>query len=434
MATDLPISGLPTVASVLDTDLLTSVRSGDPAGTKNKKNTALQTKNYVNAGKAGSKTIEGGTGASENLVLESTSHGTKGEIQIANGTKLHANTANYETLVTDNDDIPNKKYVDDQVGGKDEFAELDDVTAPYSNVGALTAVNGSTDGMLESTTLLSEPAANQFTLTRGTSAFVMQANLMVSGNSTINQNVSTAGTPSFAQLNVDNVTIDGETINTPTDVNLTLSPGGVGSVNATKNIGVQINDTGVSSSTNTILLYHTITGTPAAGIGLNIVGYTESLGSSFKQLFEIDSTFTDVTDGTEKGKLEFNVMTNGSMATAMELDETTMKLHGRKIESVAAPATYLAAETITGDETNLPVAGNGGAVISTAIPVIAAGVDGETKRLIGTNDTNTLTLTDDGGTNGLALDNGQSFALGENDIIEFIAYNSLWIETSRKAN
>lgn len=99
--------------------------------------------------------------------------------------------------------------------------------------------------------------------------------------------------------------------------------------------------------------------------------------------------------------------------------------------STAMPTTYLATETINEPEINVPVSGNGGAVILTSNPQIAVERDGKIKRLIGTNDTNTLTVVDG---NGLALEGGLPFTLGLNDIIEFVFYNSLWIEKSRKDN
>ena len=125
---DKPISGLPSVATVQPTDILTSVRLSDPAGTKNKQITGLQVQTFVYKGKAGGNTITGGTGAGDNLVLESTENATKGEIQIADGTTLHANTANYETLVTDDNDIPNKKYVDDAISPENTWDRVTGAT------------------------------------------------------------------------------------------------------------------------------------------------------------------------------------------------------------------------------------------------------------------------------------------------------------------
>ena len=69
------------------------------------------------AGRSGGQTLYGSDTASEHLVLDSTSDVTKGQVQIANGTVLHSNSTNYESLISADDDIPNKKYVDDAVGG-----------------------------------------------------------------------------------------------------------------------------------------------------------------------------------------------------------------------------------------------------------------------------------------------------------------------------
>jgi hypothetical protein len=78
----------------------------------NYKGTQEEERTFINSGKAGGKKIEGGTAASENLILDSTSDATKGEVQIADGSTLYSNTTNYETLVTNDNDFPNKKYVD----------------------------------------------------------------------------------------------------------------------------------------------------------------------------------------------------------------------------------------------------------------------------------------------------------------------------------
>jgi hypothetical protein len=101
---DLGLAGAVSATMQLETDI---------GGTSPNKVTAAQIKTFSNNGETGGKTIEGGTAATENLILDSTSNATKGEVQISNGSTLHANTTNYETLVTDDDDIPNKKYVDD---------------------------------------------------------------------------------------------------------------------------------------------------------------------------------------------------------------------------------------------------------------------------------------------------------------------------------
>lgn len=47
MATDKKISELPGVVSIVDADLFTTVRESDPTGTKNKKNTGAQVKDFI---------------------------------------------------------------------------------------------------------------------------------------------------------------------------------------------------------------------------------------------------------------------------------------------------------------------------------------------------------------------------------------------------
>ena len=79
------------------------------------------------------------------------------------------------------------------------------------------------------------------------------------------------------------------------------------------------------------------------------------------------------------------------------------------------------------------VAGNGGAVVITASPQIAAGTDNQIIMLEGTSNSNTVTISN--GT-GLSLDNGVNFTLGNKMIItlKYSVANSVWEEVSRSAN
>jgi hypothetical protein len=79
--------------------------------------------------------LEGGTfygnnTVSGNLILDSTSNATKGDIQIADGTTLASLTTNYETLVVADNDIPNKKYVDDHPGSGIPNQEILTISTP----------------------------------------------------------------------------------------------------------------------------------------------------------------------------------------------------------------------------------------------------------------------------------------------------------------
>lgn len=99
------------------------------------------------AGRAGGQTLNGGTQANDELRLDSTSHGTKGNVTIANGTLLKSLTSNYESLVTVDAAIPNKKYVDDAIGTFtlgliDGFVVRYNTTTAISVSGGLCEANG----------------------------------------------------------------------------------------------------------------------------------------------------------------------------------------------------------------------------------------------------------------------------------------------------
>ena len=110
---NIKFSGLPVAGSITDADLLATSQGG-----VSKRTTQILNKNYANAGKAGGKTIVGGTAASENLILESTSHATKGEVQVPTGTSFRA-----ESVIID-------KIKEKTVGGGITF-ELDGVTGNF---------------------------------------------------------------------------------------------------------------------------------------------------------------------------------------------------------------------------------------------------------------------------------------------------------------
>jgi len=240
-------------------------------------------------------------------------------------------------------------------------------------------------------------------------------------------------TQSISNLTVDNLNINDSSISAVTeDTNITLIPTGTGSVNCDKYIVVNDEVTTTNEATVVFMSAKKTSGTPAAGLGQKWAGYCESLFSSFRPQFEIESTFTDVTASQEDANLTIRLADDGSLVDRFKIDHLgTITTYGGNIAGISSAQTYQATDTISEVEVNIPVSGNGGAVTLTSNPQIAAGTNGERKRLIGTNDTNTLTVVDG---NGLALAGSASCTLGENDIIEFIYYNSLWIETSRSNN
>ena len=106
-------------------------------------------------------------------------------------------------------------------------------------------------------------------------------------------------------LTIDDIILNNSIISTTPDYNLIISPAGTGIINATKNIAISVSDTNVSTNTNMLNVYHNITGTPSAGIGVSITGYTHSLGSTYHKLFEINSSFTNVSAGSEDSDIIF---------------------------------------------------------------------------------------------------------------------------------
>lgn len=103
------IEGLDPAVEVVNAMQLETDIGGETAN----KITSTQVKTYIETGTAGGRQFSGGTAASENLVWDSTEDATKGDVKIASGTTLSSLSTNYETLVTDDDDFTNKKYVDD---------------------------------------------------------------------------------------------------------------------------------------------------------------------------------------------------------------------------------------------------------------------------------------------------------------------------------
>ena len=80
---------------------------------------------------------------------------------------------------------------------------------------------------------------------------------------------------------------------------------------------------------------------------------------------------------------------------------------------------------INANNTIIRIVSSGGPVNLGATPQIATGTDGQILTIIGTSDSNMVTLED---TNGLALCGGVSFTLGNNDNISFIYLGSEWLE------
>lgn len=125
--------------------------------------------------------------SSSNAIIESATI-TTAELALLNG------MVSVSKGIADNDKLASQGYVDDSVGA-DQFDQLTDVTGAYTTGFALYRVNGTTTGLEETTTKLTEPTLNEFTLTKGTT------DLAVEASSVINQNLATySSTTKFAEL------------------------------------------------------------------------------------------------------------------------------------------------------------------------------------------------------------------------------------------
>lgn len=106
-----------------------------------------------------------------------------------------------------------------------------------------------------------------------------------------------------------------------------------------------------------------------------------------------------------------------------------------RVVSVASPATQtLAASTAIKAESDVvKVAGTGGATTLTVNPAIAANglIDGQPLVLIGTSDTDTVVLTDEGGDAGIKLQLGsatRTLGAGDRLILRYNAADTSWYE------
>lgn len=105
-------------------------------------------------------------------------------------------------LLEDSADGYSKKKVTrgDLLTKYDSFIKLSDTPNAYTLPNAIYNVNGAGDAVNESSTLLTEPALNQFQIARGTTALLMQGDLTVESASFLNQDLTTDASPTFANI------------------------------------------------------------------------------------------------------------------------------------------------------------------------------------------------------------------------------------------
>lgn len=165
-----------------------------------------------------------------------------------------------------------------------DFSVLTDVSGAYTTALALYRTNAAVTGLEETTVLVAEPAANQFSIARGTSLVQVEADLRVTADSFINQDVRSSATPTWAGANfTDNVEIAKETALTNT-------------------VSTQFR------------LKHTTTGTPAVGIGVGMDFEIETAPGNNEVMGTFDCYADFVVSDFEDGVFVWRLMSAGTMS------------------------------------------------------------------------------------------------------------------------
>jgi len=167
----------------------------------------------------------------------------------------------------------------------------------------------------------------------------------------------------------------------------------------------------------------------------------------------------EVTDGDTGIKFDQNTVTLGRLTTwanyLLEEDshsfdnnggdfritngfDFTRTDMGTQITPRANQALVAANPVVVSGSTIIQVSGSGGAVTLTSTPTIADRPNGTFVTIIGTDDTNTLTLQDEGNLAGsnLELSGGVNFTFGLGDTMQLMFHTATaaWIEISRSDN
>lgn len=135
------------------------------------------------------------------------------------------------------DEVANKNYIYSssgswvQFGETDTFLALQDTPSAYTTAYSLYQVNSAADAVAESGTQLTEPGANNFTITRGTTAFDCQADLTITATCTLDQDLQQSASPTFAGATLSGLSAQGVVKNSvagllSTEAQLALADGG----------------------------------------------------------------------------------------------------------------------------------------------------------------------------------------------------------------
>lgn len=108
------------------------------------------------------------------------------------------------------------------------------------------------------------------------------------------------------------------------------------------------------------------------------------------------------------------------------------------MQPISSIQDLVATDRVAHEVSTVQVAGNGGAITLTSVPTISAGYDGERLLILGTHDTNTITLQDVSNLTGslLNLAGNADWVGGAGDTLYLIYSDTIdgWCEVSRSGN
>lgn len=100
---------------------------------------------------------------------------------------------------------------------------------------------------------------------------------------------------------------------------------GIGTASPSRKLDVVLDDATNNGSVSVLGVFHTTTGTAAAGIGARILLGAEDAAGSLVAAARIGVVFTDVTSGSSTGEMHFDTTITGSIAERMRLTSTALR-------------------------------------------------------------------------------------------------------------
>ena len=164
-------------------------------------------------------------------------------------------------------------------------------------------------------------------------------------------NASTSGSITGGSLVADNITIDSSTVSsTDTNGDINLTPNGTGKVkisNTSTSNTLELYSANTGSSTNPRLVLNRDSSSPAADDYIGKVEFwgKDSIGAA-TNYSNIFGQITNVTNGSEAGKIFFQNMSGGSLYTAATVSGTRLKA-----QYTGLYANHLASVTASDDAT-----------------------------------------------------------------------------------